>query len=347
MRAAVYRGVNDVRPERIPVPSIGPGEALMRVAACGVCGTDLKKVAHGLVPPPRVFGHEMAGTLVRVGPDVQGWKAGDRVVAHHHVPCGACFYCARRLYAHCPLYKRTATTAGFEPAGGGFAEYVRIMDWAVARGLVRIPEHISFEEAAFLEPLNTCLKAVRRLGTAEGDTVLVLGQGQIGLLFTMLLVRFGVRVVACDRMPSRLRRAEERGAETLLAGAEQSLAQALRDRTEGRGADGAIVAAPDSRAVTDAMQAVRPGGRVLLFAHTRLQDPVEVDAGAVCMLEKDLIGSYSADVESQEECARILFRREIDVRGLITHRFSLEQIQEAIRLASSPTDDSLKVMVIP
>src|SRR5438874_955450 len=123
MRAAVYRGKDTMCVEPIPVPKIGLGEALIRIDSCGVCGTDLKKIHHGLVPPPRVFGHEMAGTVAAVARGESEWRAGDRVVVHHHLPCRDCFYCARRLYAHCAGYRRTATTAGFEPAGGGFAEY--------------------------------------------------------------------------------------------------------------------------------------------------------------------------------------------------------------------------------
>ena len=152
MRAAVYRGVDDIRVETVPVPQIGPGEVLLRVGACGVCGTDLKKIHYGLVPPPRIFGHETAGTIAAVGVGVTEWKIGDRAIINHHVPClrDDCFYCQRRAFAQCPVYKRTGTTAGFEPAGGGFAEYVRVMDWCVThRGMARIPDDVTLDEASF------------------------------------------------------------------------------------------------------------------------------------------------------------------------------------------------------
>ena len=202
MRAAVYRGVNRIEVETVAIPEIGWGEVLIRVHSCGVCGTDLKKVHHGLVPPPRIFGHETAGTIAVVGKGVTDWKVGDRVVINHHVPClrDDCFYCRRRAFAQCPVYKRTGTTAGFEPAGGGFAEYVRVMDWCVNRGMVRIPDDVSFEEASFVEPLNTCLKAVRQANVQAGDTVWVIGQGPIGLLFTQLARRAGARVVVTDHL---------------------------------------------------------------------------------------------------------------------------------------------------
>ena len=120
MRAGIYRGTNRVVVETVPVPEIGAGEALIRVAACGICGTDIKKIQHGFVAPPQIFGHEIAGTIVALGGGVRHWKEGDRVVSFHHIPCGSCFYCERSLYSQCPLYKKVGLTAGFDPNGGGF-----------------------------------------------------------------------------------------------------------------------------------------------------------------------------------------------------------------------------------
>ena len=132
MRAAVYRGVNDMRVETVPVPKIGAGELLVKVATCGVCGTDLKKIHTGSHSAPRIFGHEMAGTVVEVGEGVTSYAVGERVMVFHHVPCGDCYYCRKQTPAQCPLYKKVGVTAGFEPAGGGFAEYIRGMDFVVA-----------------------------------------------------------------------------------------------------------------------------------------------------------------------------------------------------------------------
>ncbi len=347
MRAAVYRGVNAVRAERVPVPEIGPGELLVRIDSCGVCGTDLKKIAYDLTPPPRIFGHEMAGIVVAVGDGVGDWRAGDRVVAHHHVPCMECYYCRERDFAQCPTYKRTGTTAGFEPAGGGFAEYIRVMDWVVRGGLVRVPDDVSLEEATFVEPVNTCLKAVYKADVRPGKTVLVVGQGQIGLLFTQIAGLRGAQVIATDRIPFRVEQAGRFGASLALDPGRFDVPAEVRSRTAGRGADLAIVAVADTAVVAQAFESVRPGGAVLLFAQTRLGDTLGVDAGAVCMLEKDLIGSYSSDITLQDEAADLIFTRKLDVRSLITHRFPLDDIASAIQLASSPRDNSLKVMVRP
>src|SRR5512139_1274076 len=211
MQAAVYRGINTLRLETVPVPPIGPGELLVRVAVCGVCPTDIKKIQYGTVPPPRIFGHETAGTIVRVGARVRGFKPGDRVALHHHVPCLECHACRHHAYAQCDQYKRTGITAGFEPAGGGFAEYVRVLPF-VLPGVVRIPARNSFLEGAMLEPVNTVLKAVRRLALLRGDTVLVAGQGPVGLIFTRLLALRGMKVVATDLLEARLELATEFGA---------------------------------------------------------------------------------------------------------------------------------------
>src|SRR5437016_12303158 len=162
MRAVVYRGVSDLRVESVPVPRLQPDELLVQVAACRVCPTDIKKIHYGTVPPPRIFGHETAGTIVRVGSRVKKFKVGDRVALHHHVPCLKCHACRHRTFAQCEQYKRTGITAGFEPAGGGYAEYVRVMPF-VLPGVVKIPVRNSFLAAAMLEPVNPVLKAVKKL----------------------------------------------------------------------------------------------------------------------------------------------------------------------------------------
>src|SRR5438094_910359 len=181
MRAGVYRGAGQVVVEEVPVPEISEGEVLIRVGACGICGTDVKKVRHGLVRPPQILGHEIAGTVQKVGAGVQAWAVGDRVISFHHVPCGCCFYCERQLFSQCPEYKKVGVTAGFDPNGGGFAQYVRVMPWIAERGMVRIPDDVTFEEATFIEPMNTCLKAVHKARVVRDEVVFVIGQGPIGL----------------------------------------------------------------------------------------------------------------------------------------------------------------------
>jgi L-iditol 2-dehydrogenase len=411
MRAIVYRGVNDLRLEIVPVPRIGTNELLVKVAVCGVCPTDIKKIQYGTVPPPRIFGHETAGTVVHIGGGASvlasRFKIGDRVALHHHVPCLDCHFCRHHAFAQCETYKRTGITAGFQPAGGGYAEYVRVMPF-VLPGVVKIPAQNSFAEGAMLEPVNTVLKAVRRLSLLRGDVVLVAGQGPIGLMFTRLLQLAGAQVIATDLLEPRLRLARKFGAKwTMLAPtggrAELPLRLALplsapkrgeggrrpgevlstliRRATRGRGLDAAVIAVPSDAAVHQALQLIRCGGQVLLFAHTKrnfLAHPMgeggprkagpgegsqnsgstprraeaerrrlnfPLDLASVCLDEKDLLGSYSSDFTLQDEVARLVFSRQLDVRQLISHRFPLEQTAAAIRLASKPTENSLKIIV--
>ncbi len=348
MRAGVYRGIEEVRVETVEVPAIGPGEVLVRVEVCGVCGTDLKKIHYGLTPPPRIFGHETAGTIAGIGAGVIDWKPGDRVAVNHHVPClrPDCFYCSRKAFAQCPVYKKTGATAGFEPAGGGFAEYVRVMDWCVG-GMARIPEGFPVDEASMIEPLNTCLKGVRMAGVRPGDTVLIIGQGPIGMLFTQLARLAGARVVATDKIAARRETALRVGATAALDPDSDDVTQAVHGLSDGRGADLAIIAVPSASVIAGAFEQIRPAGTVLLFAQTRLGDLLEVDAGAICMQEKSLIGSYSSDITLQAETAELIFTRAVDVRPLLTHRFELNQIAEAIDHAANPREGSLKILVTP
>ena len=346
MQAAVYRGANDVRVETVPVPEIGPGEALIRVHTCGICGTDLKKIHTGSHSAPRIFGHETAGAIAAVGSDVQGFEVGDRVMVFHHIPCGECYYCRHKVFAQCPVYKKVGCTAGFEPSGGGFAQYVRVMDWIVRRGLVKIPGSVSFEQAAFVEPVNTCLKGVEALRLQPGETVLVIGQGPIGIILASLARRAGARVIASDLYQQRLTMSQAYQITDTIDASVLNLVQEVRQRTEGRGADAVMLAVGGNGLIRPAMEAVRFGGRVMLFAQTA-RGETTIDPAAICVDEKTLMGSYSASVELQEESARVVFEGEIDLAALISHRFPLSEAVDALHLAANPQPDSMKIVIQP
>lgn len=343
MRAAVYRGGASLRVEQLPVPEIGPGELLVRVDACGICGTDIKKIQRDLLPGPRVYGHETAGTVVQSGAGVTRFREGDRVALHHHVPCGDCFYCRERLYSQCSGYKRNGTTAGFEPAGGGFAEFVRVLDWIVERGVVAVPAGVPAAEAAFLEPLNTCLKAVERSRLEPGETALVVGQGPIGALLMQVARWRGARVLTSDTLPDRLELSRRLGAERAFD-AREDVVGGVRDLV-GRGVDVALVAALGQPALDQAIASTRPGGRVLVFAATSPGERAEVDFGALCASEKEILTSYSASIDVQSRAAQLIFDREVKVRELITHRFGLGEAPQALELASCPGAGVMKVML--
>jgi L-iditol 2-dehydrogenase len=345
MKAAVYRGRDDLRVEELPIPEVSRGELLVRVEICGVCMTDVKKVRKGLLEPPRVFGHEIAGTIVSAGAGVAGFREGERVTLQHHVPCGACFYCRERLFAQCDGYKRTGTTAGFVPAGGGYAEYVKVMDWIVARGAIRVPDGVPPEEAAFVEPVNTCLKAIRKSGLRRDQTALVVGQGSIGLLLLQLALREGAAVFGSDPLEDRRRFAISLGAAAAFDSAHDDVAGGMRAATGGRGADVTLLAALGTAALRQAIEATRPGGRVLVFAATSPGEMAELDLGALCVAEKEILTSYSSSVETQDEAAQVVFGREIRVAELISHRLPLAEALRAFELAAQPRPGVLKVVL--
>jgi L-iditol 2-dehydrogenase len=359
MRAAVYRAIDDVRVETVSVPlnpdgTLNPGEVLVRIDTCGICGTDLKKIHSGSHSAPRIFGHEMAGTVAMVGEGVANFAIGDRVMAYHHVPCGACYYCRKQTYSQCEAYKRVGCTAGFAPSGGGFAEYIRVMDWIVggegkSTGLVKIPDDISFEQAAFIEPVNTCYKAVHLLALQPDETVLVIGQGPIGILLAALARRTGATVLTSDLYPERHAIAAHFGLHHPLD-AHGDIPVAARAATEGRGADVALVAVGADALIRTAMDAIRPGGRVMLFAATQHSEAA-FDPAVVCMDEKTLMGSYSSSMAVNDEVTELVFSGYRDgsfvLTQLISHRFALEDAPAAIDLASHPQATSMKIVIKP
>ena len=346
MLAAVYRGVNDVRLETVPVPEIGAGELLLRVHTCGVCGTDLKKIATGSHSAPRIFGHETSGVVAAVGAGVRQFAPGDRVVVFHHIPCRQCYYCLHQTFAQCATYKKVGCTAGFEPSGGGFAEYVRVMDWIVEQGTVRIPQGVSFEQACFVEPANTCMKGIQALHLQPGETVLTIGQGPIGIMLSVLARQAGATVITSDLYPERLKIAVSLGLQSTIDASKHDVVRTVREQTGERGADAVILAVGSNGLIRPAMDAVRAGGRVLLFAQTQ-RGEVVVDPAAICVDEKSLVGSYSASVDLQEDSVRFVMNREMDLERLISHRFPLQESARALDLAAHPQPSSMKIVIQP
>jgi L-iditol 2-dehydrogenase len=285
--------------------------------------------------------------IAAVGDKVAGYRIGDRVMVFHHIPCGDCYYCRHKVFAQCPTYKKVGATAGYEASGGGFSEYVRVMDWIVGRnGVVRIPDGVSFEQASFIEPVNTCMKGIETVGLAPAETVLVMGQGPIGIILAVLARRRGVRVVTSDLLPQRHTIAIGFGLEENIDASTSDTVRAIKELTEGRGADAVILAVAGNSLIQPALEATRPGGRVLLFAQTQ-HGEATIDPAAVCVDEKSLLGSYSASVDLQAESARFFLIREIDLERLISHRFPLAQSVEALHLAAHPKPDSMKIVIQP
>jgi L-iditol 2-dehydrogenase len=348
MKAQVFRGVNQLSYEDVPLPEIGGDEVLVQVRVVGLCQSDIKKIKYPLYEPPRIFGHETAGTIAAVGSDVKDWAVGDRVVVLHHIPCMHCAYCLNENFSMCDVYKNITTTAGFAPSGGGFADYVKVPGHIVRNGgLIAIPDDVTFEQASFVEPTNCCLKAVKKAQIAPGQTVLVTGAGPIGLMFIMLVNYFGARAIATDLIPSRVEKALSVGAEAAFDARDPDLPSKIQALTGGMGADVTLLAVPSDKAFFQALDCTRKGGKILFFAEFPDELEIPINPNILYRREIDLIGSYSSSYRVQALAADIVFNHRIDVNALVSDRYPLEQLAAAVDQAIAPTPETYKILIYP
>jgi L-iditol 2-dehydrogenase len=319
-----------------PRPVIGPGELLLRVRGCGLCGSDIAKVVDGVARPPAVLGHEVVGEVVEVGEGARGFARGDRVVVAHHVPCGACHYCRRGSESMCRAFK----ASHLDP--GGFAEFVRVPPANVRQATFRVPDHLSDEEASFVEPLACCLRAVDRARVEPGDTAVVVGLGSIGCLLVQLLRRAGARVAGADPLAARAALARALGAEA--AGDPAGVAEAVAALSNGRGADHVIVTGGGVDVLPWATQVARDGGALHYFAG---------GAGAALPLplatlyhrELTVTATYSASPATLGRAFWLIAAGKVEVDRLVSHRLPLERLAEGIGLMRRR--EALKVYVTP
>ncbi len=295
--------------------------------------------------PPVILGHEMAGVVVATGQHAEEF-VGKRVAVYHHIPCLKCRLCELGRYSQCAGYKKTGTTAGFAPAGGGWAEYVKVSPWIVSGGgVVEIPESLPVKVAILMEPLNTCLKCTDALPDSKG-TALILGQGPVGLMLTALMYRDGWEVFAVEPLPERQERSLQYGAKAVFHPG-NDLDENLKEIAQPLGPDAVIAATESEEAINGSLRALRPGGTLILFAHTRMGQELKIDAGQVGMAEKQVIGSYSSSIELNSLTTETLVDQQYPWEELVTHVFPLNEINQALALARQPKGDSLKVAVTP
>lgn len=348
MKAQVFRGVNQLSYEELPVPAIAPDEVLVQVRVVGLCQSDIKKIRYPLYEPPRIFGHETAGVIAAVGNEVTSWEVGQRVVVMHHIPCMRCNYCLNDNFSMCDVYKNISTTAGFNPSGGGFAEYVKVPGHIVRNGgLIPIPDAVSFEQASFVEPTNCCLKAVKKAQIAPGDSVLVTGAGPIGLMFIMLVKYFGGKAIATDLLPSRIEKALSVGAEAAFDARDRNLPAKIQELTDGMGVDTTLLAVPSDKAFFQALDCTRKGGKILFFAEFPDEVEIPINPNILYRREIDLMGSYSSSYRVQSLAADIVFNQRIDVEALISDRYPLQDLSKAVELAITPSPDTYKILIYP
>ena len=348
MKAQVFRGVNQLSYEELPVPAIAPDEVLVQVRVVGLCQSDIKKIRYPLYEPPRIFGHETAGIIAAVGNKVSGWEVGQRVAVMHHIPCMRCGYCLNDNFSMCDVYKNISTTAGFNPSGGGFAEYVKVPGHIVRNGgLIPIPDQVSFEQASFVEPTNCCLKAVKKAQITPGQTVLITGAGPIGLMFIMLVKYFGARAIATDLLPSRIEKALSVGAEAAFDARDADNPAKIQALTDGMGVDTTLLAVPSEKAFFQALDCTRKGGKILFFAEFPDQVEIPINPNILYRREIDLMGSYSSSYRIQSLAADIVFNRRIDVDTLISDRYPLQDLSAAVERASAPSPETYKILIYP
>jgi squalene synthase HpnD len=335
MRVAVYRGEGRLVAEQWPRPVIGPGEILLRVRGCGLCGSDIAKVLAVETAIPVVLGHEVVGDVVEVGPGVSTLAVGDRVVAAHHVPCGACHYCRRGSHSMCRGFK----ASHLDP--GGFAEYVRVPGANVRDVTFRIPAHVSDEAASFVEPLGCCLRAVRRAAVQAGDTVAVVGLGSIGCLFVQVLERAGATVVGLDQSAERLQLARRFAVRAALPDEAETL---IAELSAGRGADQVFVTGGATKVLPRAVRMVRDGGSIHYFAGGP-GDELPLALETLYHRELTLSATYSSSPADLAEAFRAVTTAAVRVAGLYTHRLPLDRLGEGVELMRSQR--ALKVYVTP
>jgi L-iditol 2-dehydrogenase len=330
--------IDDIRIEDDPLPTVGPGEALVRTRACGICTGDLmgwymKRKA------PLVFGHEPAGEVVEVGDGVENIGVGDRVFAHHHAPCGRCRVCRRGDYVHCKTWRSTSLKPG------GMAEFFVVPADNLAGDTLKLPDAVDFAAGSLIEPAACVVKSLRRSGVKAGDTMVVIGVGIMGQLHVALGADLGARVIAADRVPFRLERAKELGAAEAVHVDERSLEDSVREATDGAMADVVIVGPGSINAMQSGIAIAGPGSTVVLFTASMPDDELAVSPFRLYFDEISLVPSYSCGPDDTREALALIERGAVPVDKLVTHRFGLGEVQTAMR-AAADVDAALKTLIV-
>ena len=335
MRVAVYHSNSDIRLEERPVPSLNEGEILVKMMACGICGTDVMEW-YRRHKGPRVLGHEMAGQVVETK-GVNELKKGDRVFVSHHVPCFECRYCLSGRYSAC----QSLHGGNYDP--GGFAEFIRIPQANVRYGTLRLPRNVSYEEATMIEPLACTIAGQKRLGLKEGHTMLVIGSGVSGLTHIQLAKLRNLKVIATDINEYRLKKALEFGADCAVNARDYSLDK-LKELNEGNPAEAVVVCAGAAKAVSTAIDSVDRRGTILFFA---------IPSQDICLPpvrfwrdEISVTFSYGAATEDLKEALNLIASGQVAAARMISHRLPLNDIAEGFRLVSE-AGESLKVVITP
>jgi L-iditol 2-dehydrogenase len=341
MKVAMYYSNKDVRLEEMPVPEIGPDELLMKVVASGICGSDVMEW-YRRDKVPLVLGHEVSGDVVAAGGNIQKFKVGDRVAVTHHVPCNTCHYCLNGHHTVCDTLLRGTH---FDP--GGFAAYLRVPAINVDRGVFKFSDHLSYEEASFMEPLACVLRGQKNARMRPGQSVLILGSGISGLLHITLARSLGAGLVmAADTIPFRLQKAKEMGAHVAVH-ADETMIDAVRQNNDGRLADLVIICFEGF--IPLATKAVERGGTILFFAGASEGATIPAMINDLFWrTEITLTSTYAGSPADCRTALTLIAGGAIPVQKLITHRFGLAETQKGFEAVCEPMiHDCIKVIIEP
>jgi len=335
----MYYNNKDIRIEDIPKPKIGPDELLVKVMACGICGSDVMEW-YRIKKAPRVLGHEMTGEIVEVGDNVKNFKIGDRVFVSHHVPCNECRYCLDGRYTICETLHKT----NFDP--GGFSEFVRVPKINVELGTFLLPDEISFENGTFIESLGCIIRGQRRVDIKSDHTILVLGSGISGLLHIQLARANGAkRIIATDINEYRMSAAKKFGVDEVI-NATEDLPARVREVNDGRLADHVIVCTGAIPAIKQALKSVDGGGTILYFAPTDPGVDIPLPFNEFWMNQTTLTTTYAAAPADIEKAIELIRSRKVNVHDMITHRLSLAETAKGFQLVAD-AKESIKVIIEP
>jgi len=339
MKVAMYYNNADVRLEELPIPKIGSDEILIRVYASGICGSDLMEW-YRLPKAPLVLGHEIAGQIVEIGDKVSNFKVGDRVIATHHVPCNTCYHCLRGNHSSC----QTLRSTHFDP--GGFSEYIRIPAINVDRGVLKLPDEVTYEEASFVEPLGCVVRGQRLAGFQMTDNVLVMGSGMTGLLHIQLAKAQGAgRMIATDVNEYKLSAAKDFGADYAIH-ADHDIASHIKEVNEGRLADFVVVCVGVRSAIEQAFDLVEPGGTILFFAPSGPDTKVEIPFNDFWWSGVKTLSSYAASPSDLALALELIRSKRVNVGDMVTHRLPLSETGTGFRMVEE-AQDSIKIIVEP
>ena len=340
MKGSVCYKKNDLRTEDLPTPEISDNEVLIKMLACGLCGTDIQKIRSDSVTKPTVLGHEVVGQIVKKGKNINNYELGDRVITAIHVPCFTCHYCNKGHYTICEQFR----TNNIDP--GGFAEFIRIPELHLKHLTHKVSDKVTDEEATLIEPIACCLHGLKQADIRPDDSVLIMGAGTIGILHAQLAkIKGANKVIVSDMSEYKLQKALKVGCDYAINITEKDIISEVNQITNGQGVDVIVIAAGVSSLVSDAVNMVRRAGRIIVFSGFDKNKLVTLDASRFFKDEISIIGTYSVTPYEFPEALDLLEKRKLNTDEMITHVFPLDKLSEAIDLSTDPKQSVLKVII--